>query len=164
MVRTSATGSASTFSSSACSGDSHLPRNAQLVRSASARADAGLANVDTTRQRTDGDVVRANVLTFFNVVLGVLILALLAVGEFRDGLFVAVGNGPFGPAVLSSTTTEFWAQQTAGFNDFLTELTFGRRRFVAGGRQGCPRTDDRFSGCTFQTGRTQMDARRAYSA
>ncbi|MBA4181669.1 MAG: hypothetical protein C0506_13855 [Anaerolinea sp.] len=55
-----------------------------------ARAAAGLANIDTTRQRTDGDVVRANVLTFFNVVLGGLILALLGVGEFRDGLFVGI--------------------------------------------------------------------------
>ena len=57
---------------------------------AQARAEAGLANVDLTRQRTDGDVIRANALTFFNVVLGVLILALFAVAEFRDGLFVGV--------------------------------------------------------------------------
>ena len=57
---------------------------------AEARAGAGLANVDSTRQRTDGDVIRANVLTFFNVVLGALILALFAVAEFRDGLFVGV--------------------------------------------------------------------------
>ena len=56
---------------------------------AQARAEAGLANVDLTRQRTDGDVIRANALTFFNVVLGVLILALFAVAEFRDGLFEA---------------------------------------------------------------------------
>jgi len=52
------------------------------------RVDAGLANVDTSKQRTDRDVVRANTLTFFNVVLGALIIALLAVGEFSDGLFV----------------------------------------------------------------------------
>jgi cation-transporting ATPase E len=57
---------------------------------ASARALRGLANVDTTKQRTDGDVVRANVVTFFNVVLGGLILALFAVGEFRDGFFVGL--------------------------------------------------------------------------
>ena len=55
---------------------------------AHARAKAGLANFDSTRQRTDGDVIRANALTFFNVILGVLILALFAVAEFRDGLFV----------------------------------------------------------------------------
>ncbi len=57
---------------------------------ARARADSGLANVDTSRQRTDGDVVRANTLTFFNIVLAGLILALFLVGEFRDGLFVGV--------------------------------------------------------------------------
>ncbi len=53
-----------------------------------ARAAAGRANVDGSEQRTDGDVIRANTVTFFNVVLGTLILALLAVGEFSDGLFV----------------------------------------------------------------------------
>ncbi|MCC6381196.1 MAG: HAD-IC family P-type ATPase [Dehalococcoidia bacterium] len=57
---------------------------------ARARAEAGLANVDTSRQRTDADVVRANTLTFFNVVLAAMIVALFAVGEFRDGLFVGV--------------------------------------------------------------------------
>jgi cation-transporting ATPase E len=57
---------------------------------ANRRALAGLANVDTTRQRTDGDVIRANALTFFNVILFSLIFALFAVGEFRDGFFVGV--------------------------------------------------------------------------
>jgi len=57
---------------------------------ARAKAEAGLANVDTTRQRTDADVVRGNTLTFFNVVLAALILALFLVGEFRDGLFVGI--------------------------------------------------------------------------
>jgi cation-transporting ATPase E len=55
-----------------------------------ARAAAGLANVDRSRIRTDGDVIRANALTFFNVVLASLILALLAVGEFKDGFFVGI--------------------------------------------------------------------------
>ena len=55
---------------------------------ATARAEAGRSNADTSEQRTDGDVVRGNALTFFNVVLGSLILALRAVGEFSDGLFV----------------------------------------------------------------------------
>ncbi|MFN0149000.1 MAG: HAD-IC family P-type ATPase [Dehalococcoidia bacterium] len=54
------------------------------------RAESGLANADTSRQRTDGDVIRANTLTFFNVVLAAMILALFAVGEFRDGLFVGI--------------------------------------------------------------------------
>ena len=57
---------------------------------AESRAEAGLANLDTTKQRSDADVVRSNALTFFNIVLLVMIVALLAVGEFRDGLFVGV--------------------------------------------------------------------------
>ncbi|MCZ2108837.1 MAG: HAD-IC family P-type ATPase [Dehalococcoidia bacterium] len=67
-----------------------IPPGGLSQAEADARAAAGLANVDTTRQRTDGDVVRSNVLTFFNVVLGSLILALFFVGEFRDGLFVGI--------------------------------------------------------------------------
>lgn len=55
---------------------------------AASRAAAGKANVDTSQQRTDLDVVRSNTLTFFNVILGSLIVALVAVGEIRDGLFV----------------------------------------------------------------------------
>lgn len=57
---------------------------------AQSRAARGLANVDTTRQRTDADVVRSNVVSFFNVVLFSLIAALFAVGEFRDGFFVGI--------------------------------------------------------------------------
>ncbi len=55
-----------------------------------ARAAAGLSNVDRSRIRTDGDVIRANALTYFNVILGALILALLAVGELKDGFFVGI--------------------------------------------------------------------------
>ena len=58
------------------------------VAEAAALTAAGRANVDSSRRRSDGDVVRANALTFFNVVLASLILALVAVGEFRDGFFV----------------------------------------------------------------------------
>ncbi len=67
-----------------------VPRRGLTQAEAEARAAAGLTNVDTTKQRTDGDVVRSNVLTFFNVVLGSLIVALFFVGEFRDGFFVGV--------------------------------------------------------------------------
>jgi cation-transporting ATPase E len=73
---------------------------------AAARAAAGRANVDTERQRTDGDVVRANALTFFNVVLGALILALLATGGFRDGLFV---GGVVAANVAAATLQELLA-------------------------------------------------------
>src|SRR6185503_13649926 len=55
-----------------------------------ARAAAGLSNRDESAIRTDGDVIRANALTFFNVVLAALILALLAVGEIKDGAFVGI--------------------------------------------------------------------------
>ena len=54
------------------------------------RAAAGLANIDTSRQRTDGDVIRGNVLTLFNLVLFSLIAALFLVGQFRDALFVGI--------------------------------------------------------------------------
>jgi cation-transporting ATPase E len=66
------------------------PPGGLTTAEANRRAAAGLANVDTTRQRTDADVIRANILTFYNIVLRSLILALFAVGEFRDGLFVGV--------------------------------------------------------------------------
>jgi cation-transporting ATPase E len=55
-----------------------------------ARAAQGLANRDESSIRTDADVIRGNALTFFNVVLGALILALLAVGEVKDGAFVGI--------------------------------------------------------------------------
>lgn len=57
---------------------------------AMARAAAGQVNRDPGGIRTDGDVIRANVLTFFNVILGSLIIALLAIGEFKDGFFVGI--------------------------------------------------------------------------
>jgi len=55
-----------------------------------ARGAAGLSNRDGSSIRTDGDVVRANVVTFFNVILASLIVALLAVGEIKDGAFVGI--------------------------------------------------------------------------
>jgi cation-transporting P-type ATPase E len=54
------------------------------------RAEAGLANVDGSHERTDGDVVRGNAVSTFNVILAAMILALFAVGEFKDGLFVGI--------------------------------------------------------------------------
>ena len=57
---------------------------------AAERAAEGKVNVDTTRQRTDGDVIRDNSLTFFNVILFTLIAMLIALGEFQDGLFVGI--------------------------------------------------------------------------
>ena len=62
--------------------------------------EAGEGNVDTTRHRSTWDVVRSNAITFFNVVLLVLIVALFVVGEFRDGLFV--GAVVFANVVVST--------------------------------------------------------------
>ena len=62
--------------------------------------EVGEGNVDTTRHRSTWDVVRSNAITFFNVVLLVLIVALFVVGEFRDGLFV--GAVVFANVVVST--------------------------------------------------------------
>ncbi len=67
-----------------------MPSGGLTSVEAQRRADQGLSNVDTTKQRTDADVIRANVLTFFNVILAGLIIALLAVGEFQDCFFVGI--------------------------------------------------------------------------
>lgn len=70
--------------------DDGAPLRGLTSAEALARAAAGLSNRDPGRIRTDGDVIRANVLTFFNVILGSLIVALLAIGEFKDGFFVGL--------------------------------------------------------------------------
>ena len=52
------------------------------------RADRGLRNVTTDdNRRTFADIVRANVLTRFNAILGALLLVVLATGEYHDALF-----------------------------------------------------------------------------
>lgn len=66
------------------------PQRGLSSSDAIARAAAGLSNQDGSAIRTDGDVVRSNVVTFFNLVLALLIVALLAVGEFKDGAFVGL--------------------------------------------------------------------------
>ena len=96
---------------------------------AARRLEAGEGNVDTSRQRTDWDVVRSNALTFFNVVLLAMIVALLAVGEFRDGLFV--GAVVFANVVVS-TYQELHAVRTLRS---LVALTAPRARVVRGGEE-----------------------------
>ncbi len=61
------------------------------------RALQGLSNVDPREGRTDRDVVLSNTLTFFNFILGSLILALIVIGIaeldssfIKDALFVGV--------------------------------------------------------------------------
>ena len=96
---------------------------------AARRLEAGEGNVDSTRQRSDWDVVRSNALTFFNVVLLMMIVALLVVGEFRDGLFVGVvvfAN------VVVSTYQELQAVRTLRS---LVALTAPRALVVRGGEE-----------------------------
>ena len=76
---------------------------------AARRAAAGKVNVDTSRLRSDADVIRANALTFFNVVLAVLILGLLFVGQFRDAFFVGIVTAA---NVVVSTIQELKATRT----------------------------------------------------
>ena len=50
----------------------------------------GSGAVVVVAEGTDLLAAATNVLTFFNVVLGALILALLAIGEIKDGAFVGI--------------------------------------------------------------------------
>jgi cation-transporting P-type ATPase E len=63
------------------------------------RVARGLTNaVPSPTSRTYGQILRANVFTRFNALLGVLLVAILAVGEYRDALFglVLVANALIG--------------------------------------------------------------------
>jgi cation-transporting ATPase E len=63
------------------------------------RTAAGLVNVaPDTNRRTFADIVRANVLTRFNAILGTLLAVVLLIGAYRDALFgiVLVSNAMIG--------------------------------------------------------------------
>ncbi|HEX4868457.1 MAG TPA: HAD-IC family P-type ATPase [Acidimicrobiales bacterium] len=63
------------------------------------RRARGLANVTSdTGKRTVGGIVRANVLTRFNAILGTLLVVVLLIGDYRDALFgiVLVSNALVG--------------------------------------------------------------------
>jgi cation-transporting ATPase E len=63
------------------------------------RRRQGLVNVTTDGHvRTVADIVRANVVTRFNAILGSLLVVVLAIGDFRDALFgiVLVSNAVIG--------------------------------------------------------------------
>ena len=96
---------------------------------AARRLEAGEGNVDTTRQRSNWDVVRSNAITFFNVLLLFMIVALFVVGEFRDGLFV--GAVVFANVVVS-TYQELRAVRTLRE---LVALTAPRAWVVRGGEE-----------------------------
>ena len=96
---------------------------------AALRLAAGEGNADTSRQRRDRDVVRANALTFFNVTLFIMIVALLAAGEIRDGLFV-------GAVVFANVAVSTWQELRATRTlRSLVALTAPRARVVRGGAE-----------------------------
>jgi cation-transporting ATPase E len=72
---------------------STVEQNVDVVRGLSAdevaqRIAAGLSNdVPARASRSVGEIVRANVLTRFNAIVGVLFAIILVVGEIQDGLF-----------------------------------------------------------------------------
>ncbi len=69
------------------------------AREVASRVDDGKVNVSTVQtSRTFGQIVRANVFTRFNAILGVLLAVILVVGPIHDGLFgiVLVANMAIG--------------------------------------------------------------------
>ena len=62
------------------------------------RSDGRTNDVPDPTSRTIGQIVKANVFTPFNFLLGILLVVILAVGEYRDGLFgiVLVANAAIG--------------------------------------------------------------------
>ena len=64
------------------------PVNGLSHEEAAQSAAGGLANVSSTRpSRTVGEILRANLLTRFNALLGSLLLVILVVGPLQDGFF-----------------------------------------------------------------------------
>ena len=71
------------------------PEQTELFRGlseqeASQLAKDGFTNKDHTKERSNFDVIRSNLLTFFNIALSCLIIALFAVGAFQDAIFVGL--------------------------------------------------------------------------
>ena len=62
------------------------------------RAEGRTNDVPDPTSRTVGQIIRANVFTPFNALLGVLLVVIIAIGEYRDGLFgiVLVANALIG--------------------------------------------------------------------
>jgi len=61
-------------------------------------SDGRSNDVPNPTSRTISQIIKANVFTPFNLLLGILLVIILAVGEYRDGLFgfVLVGNALIG--------------------------------------------------------------------
>jgi cation-transporting ATPase E len=62
------------------------------------RTDGQTNDVADPTSRTIGQIIKANVITPFNILLGILLAIILAIGEYRDGLFgfVLVANAAIG--------------------------------------------------------------------
>ena len=62
------------------------------------RTDGQTNDVADPTSRTIGQIIKANVITPFNILLGILLAIILAIGEYRDGLFgfVLVTNAAIG--------------------------------------------------------------------
>lgn len=82
-----------------------MPRSGQDVLAglteaevAERRATGRSNDVPAETSRSIGEIVRANVFTRFNAILGSLLVVILAVGEYRDALFgiVLVTNAAIG--------------------------------------------------------------------
>jgi cation-transporting ATPase E len=92
-----------------------------------ARRAAGLANVAPRAPgRTVLDIVRANVLTRFNAILGALAVVVFVVGPLQDALFVAVLVANTGIGVLQEVRSKRAL-------DRLAVLTAARARVVRSG-------------------------------
>src|SRR2546426_520650 len=92
-----------------------------------ARIERGQVNdVPRAPSRTFGEILRANVLTRFNALLGGLLLVIIIVGPFRDALFgvVLVSN------TLIGIVQEVRAKRTL---DRLALLSVPKARVVRGG-------------------------------
>ena len=63
------------------------------------RQKGGWSNVSVSGPtRTEGQIVKENVFTFFNLIFAVLAAALIAVGSYRDAtfIFIAIANTAIG--------------------------------------------------------------------
>jgi cation-transporting ATPase E len=96
-------------------------------RDVAERVERGEVNVSSERtSRTFGDIVRANVFTRFNAILGSMLVVILIVGPFQDALFgvVLVANA------LIGIVQEWRAKRTL---DHLAVLNAPRARVVRNG-------------------------------
>lgn len=97
------------------------------------RRERGQTNdVDRPTSRTTAEIVRANIFTRFNAILGTLLVVILLVGEYRDALFGVVLVLNAGIGILQ----EMRAKKTL---DELSVISAPRATVVRDGRpQECP--------------------------